>query len=1196
VAAILVLLATTAHGQWAVPARPLPTIQKIPSQVFFELTTNQSIANQSIANQSGDGPLYTGRGNGYSVFLSKREVALVVPSSVDPKTKRPSKYQTVRLVFDSGSDSLLMGIDELEGKSNYFSGSNPDLWRRNVPHFGKVLYKNVYSGIDLIFYSRDGQLEFDYAVHPGANPGSIHFKTVGGETSLSPAGDLVIRAGGRNLVTIKKPEAYQEAGERREVPVRYTRQHDEVALDVSQYDRTLPLIVDPALIFSTYITSNCLTNCEYTVNALAADASGVYLGGNTIEAPFPSTANSPQATTTNGPELFAIKLDPTGSHIIYADFFSSSNFSVVGLSTIYSVSVDSSGAAYLAGMATVGFPTTPGAFITTQEYSVNICSFANNCLDPFAMKITPDGSTIVYSTFLQAPYPDGKGNQHSELLEVASAAVDSNGDLYIVGTAEVIECFGGTFSDPPSGILMPLAVTSGAVQSTRPGAVCNNAFVMKLNPSGSGLDFATYLGGPNSQQAVSVAVGSNGTAYVAGNAGAGYPTTPGAYQTTFTGTTTYGSTGFVTNLSADGSSFLYSTYWPIPVNGIGVDPLGEAVIAPAIGKLNPAGSALVYSNPLPGVTALAVAVDSTGAAYVTGYQTSGSFPLIDPIQQYSFVSEDNQIIAKLDTSGNLVWSTFFGGLFPINASSGVGIAADPGGDVYVLGQESPTPVTPGAFDSTAQLPPNNFLAKIAPSLGSPVPGVFTSFIAFGNEVVGVPSTPQYVTIGNFGDAPLPPPTISVTGDFTQTNTCSNPVPPAQNCFATITFNPTTTGNRTGTLTISYGGSYPPQTVQFSGAGLAPQVNLSLTSLVFPPQPIGTMSTLMQVTITNGGTGALATSSVSVTGDFAQTNTCSAPVQVNGICIVQVTFTPTAQGFRTGTLTITDNAPGSPQAVSLEGYGGSSTSATLNPGSVAFSSQAVGITSASQAVTFSNTGAIALAIASISSSGDFAESNTCGSSVAAGGSCQISITFTPTASGTRTGAVQIIDNATQSPQSIALSGTGAAANLGLGVPAGGSSSLTLQAGASGSYTLTIGGAGISGTASLSCTGAPSGATCSAPATVTLTANSASTVTVSVTTTARTISGPSSRHLDLAPLSAPLALGMIAAGMAFAKRRSVRIGWACLFPLVGLCACGGGGSSSSGPTSPSGTPAGNYQLVVTAASGSATQTATLTLTVQ
>lgn len=1213
-AGIAGLAGTATHGQAVLPEKMLPDMRQITSQIFFEPTDRQIDGEQ----------VYMGRAAGYSVFLSKNEISFTVTTSHDSTNKHPDAYRTVRLAFTADPHASIVGIEELEGKSNYFSGSNPQMWRRNVPHFAKVLYNNIYPGIDLVFYSRNGQMEFDYLVRPGANPDLIHLKTIGGETSLSPVGDLVVRADKRDLITIKKPAAFQKATQQTVVPVRFERNRSEFGLRVAQYNRSQQLVIDPALIFSTYLTTDC-ANCDVSVNGMAADASGVYLVGSTNATPFPSVSGGPQATET-GEQAFIMKLGPTGSNIIYEDFFSGSG-RVPGAQA-YSVAVDSVGAAYVVGVVAFpapAFPTTTGVFSTSQPSAPCPAVMAQvyDCGLPFAMKVSPDGTTIQYSTFLQTPYPSGNTNTATDIIHPLSSAVDSTGALYISGTAGANGCS----SDFPSGSLMPLPVTVGAFQTVQP-ARCT-AFAMKLNPTASAFDYATYLGPIYEFNGMSV--DTNGAAYVTGMAPAGYPTTTGAYQTSIAGSDTYNV--FVSKLSGDGTSLAYSTFFGafdiniVSNETIAVDPLGQAIIVgsanqppttpgalcgdpvppPAITsafvtKFNSSGSGLVYSTTLCAAAAAnGVSVDSTGAAYVTGSTSAPAlFPLMLPIQQYQ---PGSTIVAKLDTSGNLDWSTFFG------AATGLQTAVDPVGSTYVLGQGRGIPVTPGALEplTSPGVSDQNvyFIAKIAPSLGAPVPIILfpaslssiSTTLSFGDDLVGVPSTAQSVSLGNFGDAALPPPTISITGDFTQTNTCASPVPGGQKCDISISFDPTATGNRTGTLTISFGGTFATQTVSLTGTGTAPQVSLPSNSLVFPPQSVGTSSAAMQITISNPGSGALTIASLPITGDFTQTNACGAPIAPNGTCTVQVTFMPTAQGFRTGSLSINDNASGSPQMVSLQGYGGSATTGTLSPASVTFGSQAVGVTSAAQAVTLSNSGTIALAIASISATGDFAQSNTCGSSVAAGGSCQISITFTPTASGTRTGALRIVDNTAQSPQSVALSGTGTGPNLGLGLPAGGSGSLTLAAGANGSYTLTIGGAGVAGTASLSCTGAPTGATCSVPATVSLNANTPSSITVSVTTTSRSaLLMPIERTPGLPILGIVLGIGMIAAPMALAKRWKTRIGFASLVMALGLCACGGGGPSSGGSSNPNGTPAGNYQLIVTASSGSTTQTTNLTLTVQ
>jgi hypothetical protein len=210
----------------------------------------------------------------------------------------------------------------------------------------------------------------------------------------------------------------------------------------------------------------------------------------------------------------------------------------------------------------------------------------------------------------------------------------------------------------------------------------------------------------------------------------------------------------------------------------------------------------------------------------------------------------------------------------------------------------------------------------------------------------------------------------------------------------------------------------------------PSISLSPSSLTFSGQFVGTTSTAQSVTVSNPGTATLTFSGIAASGDFAETNTCGTGIAASGICTVDVTFTPTATGARTGTLTITDNASGSPHTVSLAGTG---TSVSLSPTSLIFTGVTVSQTSAPQTVTLHNTNSSALAISSVaitSGSPQFAETNTCGASVAASGSCQINVTYTPSATGTVTGTLTVTDNAdgsAGSTQVVNLSGTSTGSN-------------------------------------------------------------------------------------------------------------------------------------------------------------------------
>jgi hypothetical protein len=263
---------------------------------------------------------------------------------------------------------------------------------------------------------------------------------------------------------------------------------------------------------------------------------------------------------------------------------------------------------------------------------------------------------------------------------------------------------------------------------------------------------------------------------------------------------------------------------------------------------------------------------------------------------------------------------------------------------------------------------------------------------------------------------------------------------------------------------------------------APAVQLNQTNLTFASQTVGTTSTPQTLTVTNSGSGTLNISNIAIGGtnasDFAQTNTCSAPLAPSASCSINVTFTPGAIGSRSGTLTLTDNAAGSPQSITLTGTGATAApGVNLSPTTVSFGNQNVGTTSSAQQVTLSNNGSSTLTISSIAVSGtnasDFAQTNTCGASLAPNANCVISITFTPSATGSRSGAVTITDNATGSPQSVPLSGTGVTptpaanvspssltfANQNVGTP---SSAQTITVQNTGTADLTISSITISGT--------------------------------------------------------------------------------------------------------------------------------------
>ena len=408
-------------------------------------------------------------------------------------------------------------------------------------------------------------------------------------------------------------------------------------------------------------------------------------------------------------------------------------------------------------------------------------------------------------------------------------------------------------------------------------------------------------------------------------------------------------------------------------------------------------------------------------------------------------------------------------------------------------------------------------------------------------------------------------------------------------------------------------------VLYNGAS-GPAATASPSSVGFGNEGLGYTSPVQTVTLSNSGSAALSISGITITGaqssDYSQTNTCGSSLAAAATCTISVSFAPQANGLRTAAIQIADNAFNTPQILTLTGTGATAAvGASVSPGTLTFASQYLGSTGASQAVTLTNTGNIPLTVTSISISGaqagDFSQTNNCGTSLNNGASCTVTVSYAPVAAGSSAATLSVADGASNSPQTVALSGT--ATTPGIGLSAGSNSTTaTVPAGQTASYTLTIGGAGVSGTASLTCTGAPEGATCTVPSSVTVSGTTASSVSISVTTTSRTStssvasaksSSNSGGMIGFGGMFAALLLGMVFVPGGW-KKRSVRLAASGVYlgvmvaALILFASCGASssGSGSGSGTNPNGTPAGSYNLTVTATLNSTTQTVPLTLVVQ
>jgi hypothetical protein len=385
--------------------------------------------------------------------------------------------------------------------------------------------------------------------------------------------------------------------------------------------------------------------------------------------------------------------------------------------------------------------------------------------------------------------------------------------------------------------------------------------------------------------------------------------------------------------------------------------------------------------------------------------------------------------------------------------------------------------------------------------------------------------------------------------------------------------------------------------------------ISPTSLSFLDQIVGTNSASQTATFTNNESTALGITGIAFSGtnssDFAETDNCVGTVPAGASCSINVSFTPAATGSRVGSLNIAISIPGSPLTVPLSGTGVAVTRiSSLSTSSVAFTSQVIGETSPAQGLTLSNTGNSALIISGIVSTNasEFAETDNCGGSVAAGVSCTINMTFSPVATGTRNGSLSITDNATSpaSPQTIALSGTGQ--DFSLAPISSGSTTVSVGQTAVLAVAVTPAG-GFNQTVALACNGAPELSTCAvSPNSVALNGSTSATVTVIVTTMAAlpTLTGPSAKtgYRPLYLILGLMGLSLLAGFLSWHKDRRLRLAYE-LAVLLLICAgltitgCAGGSSSGNGNQ---GTPTGTYTLVVTGtfSSGSITVTRKSNLT--
>jgi hypothetical protein len=497
---------------------------------------------------------------------------------------------------------------------------------------------------------------------------------------------------------------------------------------------------------------------------------------------------------------------------------------------------------------------------------------------------------------------------------------------------------------------------------------------------------------------------------------------------------------------------------------------------------------------------------------------------------------------------------------------------------------------------------------------SPLASFTPTSLTFGTQTVGTTSAPQTVTLKNAGSAGLNVSSIGVTGanasSFGIVAQGANPCPTGSStlaigatCTIAVTYQPAAAGNSTASLSFTDDAPASPQTVALSGNSIEPAIQVSPTGLAFASQSVGTSSAAQAITVTNSGSSTLTINGVSVVGadegDFKESDNCAGKsLGAAANCQANVTFSPAATGSRSATVNISDNAAGSPQTVALNGTA-TQAGIQISPGSVSFGNQAVQTTSSPVAITATNNGTGALQFSAVSIAGtnaaDFAvSSDAClgaNVSVAVNANCSMNVTFTPAcvnSSGPVSATLVLANNAPGSPQNITLTGTPAGNYCVTGVApqsvlAGATASYSLEASAVNAYV---------GSVTLSISGCPPNATCSAPASVSVAGNAQTPFTVNVATSAGNAAAAPRTWL------VPFALLAIFAPAFATKKRSVRraLAMACFAGTLAfaLAACGasnGGGGTGGDP----GTPPGTYPMVLAGTANGTQQSLTLNLTV-
>lgn len=731
---------------------PLITTQAWAAAESVDASGRRQIAFEPNVGQSENRVRFVARGASYRLQLTERDAILALRASVPPpplparlaatdggsaamrhRIEEARSASAIRIEFEAARAKRIVGEEMLASWSNYVIGNDPAGWQTCVPHYSRVRYEQIYPGIDLVFYGRDGEIEYDFVASPGADLSAIRL-AIGGASRMriDRNGDLILLEDAGS-VRMRRPDVYQLAGGiRSPVEARYVigpagQGERTISFDLGSYDPTRALIIDPVIAYSTYLGGGQspygnVYGWDLGLGITLDSSGNAYITGDTWSIDYPM-AGAMQSANAGQWDVLVSKLSANGASLLYSTYIGGT-----GDDEASGIAVDTAGNIYIAGVT------------SSTDFPVSNAFQATNAggSDAFVLKINASGTALLYSSYFGgagadigmslALLGDGSNTVYATGLTASTdfptvspyQAASGGGandafllkcDPALTGAASLLYStyFGGTGDDRSVSVALDGSdrayisgstsstdlPTAGPIQSNNNGGAFD-AFITGFNAAGSALRFSTYLGGAGEDRGTGLDIDSSGRVYIAGRTVSGdFPTTAGALDTSCgsDGTCDNGvMDAFVARLSSSGSTLMYSTY----LGGSGDD------------------------------RAVAVDTDSQGRAYISGSTGSTDFPQVNSVQAAFGGGDTDAFVARLNTSGSaLSYSTWLGGSasypgwYDIPSEDGQAIVVDADNSAFVTGYTwSPDFPTQNAYQPAKAGDWDVFVTKLSDPLSA----------------------------------------------------------------------------------------------------------------------------------------------------------------------------------------------------------------------------------------------------------------------------------------------------------------------------------------------------------------------------------------------------------------------------------------------------------------------------------------------